>query len=89
MTASASVLVDKKSQRNKMLLKQQLIELLRDDVELRALLQLETVQNGAIMQKKTKEERSLMIKKSALKRGTVEKLQALFKDEPEFETISK
>jgi hypothetical protein len=89
MTATAPAIELKKSQRSKTLLKQQLIELLRDDIELRTLLQLHTVQNSVFMLKKTKEERLKRIKKHALKRETIEKLQKLFKNEPDFEPISK
>ncbi len=89
MTATATVKTDKKSQISKALLKQQLLELLRDDVDLRTLLQLKTSHNAVSMLKRTKEERLQMIKQHALKREAIEKLQILFENEPDFDPITK
>ncbi len=89
MTATTTVKTDKKSQLNKALLKQQLLELLRDDAELRTLLQLKTSQNSVTMLKRTKEERLQMIKQHAMKRESIEKLQMLFENEPNFDPITK
>lgn len=89
MTTTTTVKTDKKSQLNKALLKQQLLELLRDDVELRTLLQLKKSQNTLSMVKRTKEERLQMIKQHAMKREALEKLQALFENEPDFDHITK
>lgn len=89
MTATAPLQTDNKGQINKALLKQQLLELLRDDVDLRTLLQLEKGQNTASLLKRTKEERLQMIKQHAMKRESMEKLQILFENEPDFDPITK